>query len=261
MRQLWSSSKEMIQIQSTTLDQAWDCLAQRIEMQRAYRTRRYDVYLPPPSEKVMKEQDQTRPILFLPGAGVAHTAYAEVAALLSDEGYLVAVVHSGPQRIVDRWMRPFRVRVLRNLQTTIQKRHNIPSSAWILAGHSMGALTCTVLADSLGITDIIMWAVPPFIEWQADLSNSPAKKNVLVVQGSKDWVVETFSTPETTEIFWNRLPMAQKHVIPNGTHSGFASYVPGWKPEVEGGLPREQHHQEVVQATVDFLKQQRSCTT
>jgi len=105
----FESIRTAMNTRSSTLPRAIDALKLRICHRRAYRTRRYDVYLPPSlaglSENVTKSDVDTqtlRALLFIPGAAVAHEAYSEVAARLSDKGFVVAVVSLEPFRLADR---------------------------------------------------------------------------------------------------------------------------------------------------------------
>jgi pimeloyl-ACP methyl ester carboxylesterase len=106
----FESIRTAMNTRSSTLPRAIDALKLRIRHRRAYRTRRYDVYLPPMlaglSENVTKSDVDTkitlRALLFIPGAAVAHEAYSEVAARLSDKGFVVAVMSLEPLRLADR---------------------------------------------------------------------------------------------------------------------------------------------------------------
>ena len=95
-----------------TLSAAYTCLADRMTQKRAYRERRYDVYLPPPvannnnnknnnSDSRQRKQQRQRQhaILCLPGFGVEHAAYAGPASLLSDAGFVVVVLSAEPLRV------------------------------------------------------------------------------------------------------------------------------------------------------------------
>lgn len=104
----FESIRTAMKTRSSTLPRAIDALKLRIRHRRAYRTRRYDVYLPPSlaglSENVTKSDVDTqtlRALLFIPGAAVAHEAYSEVAARLSDKGFVVVVMSLEPFRLAD----------------------------------------------------------------------------------------------------------------------------------------------------------------
>jgi Alpha/beta hydrolase family len=224
---------------------AWKFLASRVQEGRAYRERRYDVYLP-------KNPANARPILFFTGAYVEHVAYAEPASLLADDGYLVVVVSAEPLRIIDTWLPRFQPYSLRGVQRSIERRHGCTSD-WVFAGHSMGSFACTKLATALGVKTIVMWGSAPFVDFMADISATEIR--VLVVQATKDMIIDMFATPEATRRFWELLPASTaRHDIVDGTHSGFGNYTSTWKPELDG-IPVAEQHSEAIRATLDFLKQ------
>jgi positive regulator of sigma E activity len=95
---------------SPTLSRAKTTIDSRIQHHRAYRTRRYDVYLPSSlfsttstttSTSTLATTNKLRVLLFLPGAYVSHEAYSEIASRLSDEGFVVAVLSMEPLRLAD----------------------------------------------------------------------------------------------------------------------------------------------------------------
>jgi hypothetical protein len=78
-------------------------LEERIQVQQAYRRRRYDVYSP--SRGGGPDDDHGnhngKALLFLPGALVEHTAYSEVVGRLANiMGFLVVVVSLEPTRMI-----------------------------------------------------------------------------------------------------------------------------------------------------------------
>ncbi|OEU05922.1 hypothetical protein FRACYDRAFT_257289 [Fragilariopsis cylindrus CCMP1102] len=97
---------------SPTLSRAKTTIESRIQHHRAYRTRRYDVYLPSSlfstttttsttSTLATTTNNKLQVLLFLPGAYVSHEAYSEIASRLSDEGFVVAVLSMEPLRLAD----------------------------------------------------------------------------------------------------------------------------------------------------------------
>lgn len=236
--------KEFIATRSETNYSAWKTLASRMQEGRAYRERRYDVYLP-------KDPTNARPILFFPGAYVGHVAYAEPASLLSDSGYLVVVISAEPLRIIDTWLPRFYTTSLRQLQRSIEHQHGCTSD-WVLIGHSMGSFACTKLAPALGVEDIVLWGSGPFVDLMEDISETNIR--VLVVQATKDMIINMFATPKAIKRFWELLPASTlRHDIVDGTHSGFGNYTGAWNVEVDG-IPIAEQHSEAVRVTLDFLK-------
>lgn len=236
--------KEMLTMRTVTNPSAWKILASRIEQGKAYRERGYDVYLP-------NDPTNARTIFFFTGAYVEQVAYAEPASLLADAGYLTVVVSAEPSRIVDTWLPKFNASTLRKLQRCIEKRHGC-SSDLVLAGHSLGSFACTKLAPALGVKDIVMWGSAPFVNWMDDISETDIR--VLVVQATNDMIIEMYATPDATRRFWELLPASTKrHVIVDGTHSGFGNYALGWRPEFDG-IPAAEQQVEAVKVTDDFLR-------
>jgi hypothetical protein len=84
------------------LPSAIEGMKMRIASNRAYRTRRYDVYLPPSSSSsslTMRNNAKRytqKAVVMLPGALVQHPSYSELAGRLSDTGLLVVVTSLEP---------------------------------------------------------------------------------------------------------------------------------------------------------------------
>lgn len=162
---LWKTLKFYRTSRASVLASATWALEDRIQRNRAYRTRRYDVYLPPdllPSgDTTMQRRLQQQPaLLLIPGALVPHEAYAEPAGRLSDDGFLVAVVSMEPLRLAYHHLGADLVsmkRIMRTIQRDEEKRRQTKSGAsqqqqqqppppttaggmqWTLMGHSMGS--------------------------------------------------------------------------------------------------------------------------
>jgi len=89
-----------------------------------------------------------------------------------------------------------------------------------------------------------------------DVSNTDIQ--CLVVQAEKDIIIESFATEAATTRFWEMLPLKSvRHTIRQGTHSGFASYISQWKPELDG-IPELEQQKEAVRVTVDFLQNEQT---
>jgi predicted Rdx family selenoprotein len=292
IRNIWSGVEQVLSMQAITQVAAWQSLVDGVESGRVYRTRRYDVYLPPPlTNTAAATTAASKPqhaILFLPGGGVQHVAYSSPATLLSNAGYLVVVVSAEPLRMGLPELGTT-VAAMRRIQQTVERRHAFPITTtttaptttiphqkmtWALLGHSMGSFTACQLAEefcksNMGDDDddtststrtysnkVVMWGSAPFVDYLPDLSGHQ-RLPILVVQGSRDAIIEAFSTVELTKEFWQRLPEdTAEQVVAGGTHSGFADYVSLWTKKEEGGIPNEEQHRQAVQATVDFLQKE-----
>jgi pimeloyl-ACP methyl ester carboxylesterase len=213
----------------------------------------YDVYLP--SLQNVKAASQA--ILFLPGAGVAHRAYARAMHLLADLGYIVVVVSAEPLRRIAPGLGHtadyFRRMCMHPVSTKYPQ-----ISTWLLAGHSMGAFGATQVAQELGINTVVMWAAAPFVAALADLSQTTTR--VAVIQGSNDallpFVLEKLQPPgiDLVKEFWAKLPPhAQEFVIEQGTHAGFADYQSKSLLEDDDGLSREAQQQQAVRLTHQYF--------
>jgi fermentation-respiration switch protein FrsA (DUF1100 family) len=305
VQQIWSAVRQTQSRRATTHVSAWQSLVEGVESGRVYRTRRYDVYLPPPPSappsapttgtSAPTSNHPPPAILFLPGLGVEHVAYSAPATLLSNAGYTVVVVSAEPL-LMGLPELGTTVSAIRRIQQAVERRHyhsdtddrhvppskraaaaaaaasrnksNSASSArlhmtWALLGHSMGSFTACQLAEefcksNVGDTEsnskVVMWGSAPFIDYLPDLSGHQ-RLPVLVVQGSRDAIIQAFSTEELTKQFWQRLPEdSAELVLDGGTHSGFANYVALFPPKGEDGINNEKQHRQAVQATVDFLQ-------
>ena len=123
---------------------AGNTLLDRMKTGRALRKKEYDVFFPDFSLNGGKREVELGFIL-IPGALVDPLAYATIAAKLSDEGILVAVMNTEPQRLPTDKTDAGKVKVLTimydiiagvsdgaNLGLALVKK-------WAVGGHSMGA--------------------------------------------------------------------------------------------------------------------------
>jgi hypothetical protein len=123
----------------------------------------------------------------------------------------------------------------------------------------MGSFTVTHLAADLGIHRVVLWASIPMVSFLRDLSGSSSTQ-VLVLQASEDLLLDMMIPDKAkqealTKQYYQLLPSSTTtRTIPGGTHSGFASYVSSFAPEVNL-IPREEQHARAVDWTVEFLRQ------
>ncbi|GAX22297.1 hypothetical protein FisN_22Hh089 [Fistulifera solaris] len=246
----WSQMLGFPSVRSPAQEDAWRVLSERIMQQRAYRTRKYDVYLPLPTGRAMEA------ILFLPGFGVEHVAYAESAARLADAGFVVVVVSAEPLRVASKEL-GFASSRIRDIPYQVCRELNVPLS-WSVMGHSLGSFTATHVSLELDIPRVVLWGSAPMDDLIADLSNS--NKRVLILQGSEDKIIE-FMVPDEhvrqqqTENFYRKLPKNTiTKMIEGGNHKGFGSYTPAFSIEKSSGIPRSEQQSQAVAFTVDFLQ-------
>lgn len=279
--------------QSTVLPEAWEALREALLEKRAYRTRLYDVYLPPSSlsanhcddsslasRSSRRRQNEILPttppgptalagrttvaILFLPGMGVSHAAYARPARLLSNHNYVVVVVSGEPWRAVSSPWEFSPEYLSRHILQRVEQLHG-SIGRWCLVGHSLGAFTASHLVTRLdhhSVLGMVMWGASPRY-WQIlkDLSHPPhhGTKNVSVaiVQGSDD---VTLRKDDDSRYFVQRLPptfRAAEHTfwIPGGTHCGFGDYLVTnlEYQEDHSASDRYRQQQQAVNWTHDFF--------
>jgi hypothetical protein len=176
VRKTWTAVRKIQSQRSMTPVAAWQSLVEGVESGRAYRTRRYDVYLPPPApagtaytplSTTTTTTTTTNAILFLPGSGVEQVAYSKPATMLSNVGYTVVVVSAEPllqglpamgtnvsamrriQRGIEQRdyhsMFPSKTAAgKKSSKTSTTSRH--PKMTWALLGHSLGGFTVCQLA-------------------------------------------------------------------------------------------------------------------
>ena len=293
-----TSIRELQQSRMMAHAEAYQCLYERMMMpldeqeesqhgRRAYRTHAYDVYLPPSHSLESTESNDHHDqlptfefILFLPGALVEHVAYSQPAAMLSDHGYVVIVMSSEPLGIVDMQIPQFYVSHIQQIQQDIETKHakrstitaednnnnnnnNHSQCRWIFMGHSMGSLTCTKLIPYFpNIKEIVLWGSAPFLDYMGHIAHMDQDLllllRVLVVQGTKDEIIQCYCTPEMVQEYWNRLPPSTTtlHEIIGGTHHGFGNYIRNNNNEKEDRdiIPIYTQHEIAVQVTIDFLR-------
>mmetsp|Transcript_13643 Transcript_13643/g.27514 ORF Transcript_13643/g.27514 Transcript_13643/m.27514 type:complete len:512 (+) Transcript_13643:71-1606(+) len=179
---LLQSLQTTLKNRSSTLTRAIDVLSKRIQNHRAYRTRRFDVYFPPSlgnsilaNGRKNNDGDNTlQALLLIPGASVSHEAYSEVAARLSDNGLLVAVMSLEPLRIAHHLLGTDKASVKRIMEQiteqirmhtatteywqdgdgnsndnskTAETEMPVRTVEWTLMGHSMGSFASMKLLD------------------------------------------------------------------------------------------------------------------
>lgn len=198
-------------------------LETRISRNRAYRTRRYDVYLPPSREG----GNIQRAVVLFPGAFVPHGAYSEVAGRLSDAGLVVVAVSMEPLLLAHPHLGAD-LGSMRRIMKKTQQQLELAEVEWSLMGHSMGAFAAMRLFDQLRshgdctVRRLALWGVAAFVAASTDLSKYE-DDDILLVQASNDFVVEMMS--ENQEELDAQFPeTAQQKMIQGGTHHGFASY-------------------------------------
>ena len=222
---------------------ATDCLADRIESGRCVRCGRFDVFLP-------SSDYSGNAMLLLPGALIAHTAYTDVAAKLSDEGICVVNVSMEPCRMASKHLGAS-PRRMKNIMKRVDRMLPEPATSWSIGGHSMGCFAAMALAEELDVSSLITWGVANFQNTRTDLSQSSIP--VLVLQGSNDKLCEMDET-SLREFRLDFPPHTTYKMIRGAAHSWFASVKPG-DPHFLGvaTISMEQQQEEAAVITAKFL--------
>jgi hypothetical protein len=251
-----SRSVYFLSTRKDVLPSAIETLNSRISSHRAYRTRRYDVYVPLQlHHQKCRDSSPLKAIFMLPGALVPHTSYSELAGSLSDKGLVVVVASLEPCLLADTHLganqksaRKIMKKIERELKTKLD---------WSLMGHSMGAFGVMKIYDQfhkkgINIQSLIILGVAAFINECTDLTlyNNPNTTQILLVQGCDDWVVEMMRNQDD-QLFVN-FPVETliRKDIAGGTHSGFASY----QDDEVVGISRENQQAQVSNLIQDFLQ-------
>lgn len=242
-------------------NQLWE----RIQDGRALRKDGYDIYLPSTSHA------NKYGIILFPGALINHTAYASLAAKLSDKGILVVVMSYGPSLLTMNVSECEKRAQLAMDDVAYELEYlgldeDVPVQEWVLAGHSLGATLALNAATNMdSVHKVILCGVGrDAMGVSSDLRSS--NKQVLVVNGSNDPFV-TDCTEEQKTDFQNCLPQGCEDkstttkarttfvTIDGGNHAGFAHYGPQTYPKLDGErtLSIDEQQEQFVQRTLELL--------
>lgn len=239
-------------------DSAEAALLRRSSQGRTLRRRNYDLYLPPRRGPA----DRIAALLFFPGFGVHHGAYAEVAGRISDHGVPVLVASLEPFRLahaslggglgdVTRWIGE----AGREVANYFKRQDHGPEGGnkdaegtviveWALGGHSMGGYNALQLAKEMarapppsvplpgGSTSRVR---PRYVAWAAGTAVDvvpnlraggppPTPPRALVLLGVNDRIARFASSRHRSQLL-AKLPVHSRvTAIRGANHSGFASY-------------------------------------
>jgi len=238
---------------------AQNLLAERMEHQRAIRTKEYDVFLPPPNQN-NNNKNKTPGLIFYPGWLINHTAYAPIAAKLSDSGILVVVVSMEPFRASVHPTKIEKTRFLRILYELLAEvAPDQPVGEWAVGGHSVGAHLAMKIAraTSPGTSRLVVWGCgsKPIDHRSAFLAEHK-KMEVLVLNGSEDKSINQLTFAQQTD-FRNLLPRSTIYkTIPGGNHNGFGHYEKPKNRKRDGvrTITLDQQQDIAVEETAMFLK-------
>jgi hypothetical protein len=179
----------------------------------------------------------TTGLIFYPGGRVVPGAYAPAAQAIADQGYLVVIV---PMPLNLAVLSPDRAQDVIAAHPEIQD--------WAVGGHSLGGAMAANYAQGhpAQVQGLVLWASYPASS--DNLSTSDLR--VVSIYGTQDGL----ATGEKIDASRALLPTNTQWVaIEGGNHAQFGWYGPqsGDNP---ASISREKQQQEVIAATVDFLK-------
>ena len=269
----WATSR------SSPLPDALECLNDRIERQRAYRTRRYDMYYPP--EKMRKEGENgidedgsCHALLILPGALIDHGAYSEIATRLADAGILVVVLSMEPLRMASPFLSRTKTKSLVRLTQQISKKHHQHSAhnirTWSVAGHSFGGYRIAELIAASGFNkgvplpfqNFVLWASPAVHHLLAMASPDEKQRlRVLSIQGERDPTRFMMGGEDNLSAVLETFPLSCEIILKGASHSQFGSYLVAnrtddphhWSHSDIAMISRQEQLDQIGNLTVHFL--------
>lgn len=249
---------------SAALPEAVAALDGRIADERAYRTRRYDVYLPSTSTK--KSKDSQQGIVLIPGALMDHRSYSEIAGRLADEGFLVLVLSLEPLRVAVKHGGANPSDVQKSIEQTLKKT-GLVVDEWILAAHSQGTIRAIDLPGELAqasnkhklsISKIALWA-------RGNHPFETAANKVLLLQGGEDPFM-AMGDREQMEEFLRGFTHSKEVIVKGADHHQFGSYRPFvlakklTLPTSKSSHPKKDDSSSSVDASIMSRKQQQDIT-
>jgi dienelactone hydrolase len=220
-----------------------------LETNRCIRYHGFDLFLPPPNHHI--KQRILHGILLLPGALVAHTAYAPIASRLAAAGQIVVVVSMEPCRMATPYLGAS-VNRLQIIQQFIKRKVLPDIHSWSIIGHSLGSFAAMAVAKPLNVTSLVLWASGNFPQLRTDLSHSSIP--MLILQGSNDKLCPLNAQKKIVNMD-SFPPHAEVRIIDGAGHNGFAMISQG-DPEMFGiaTISMEQHQRKAADITLSFIR-------
>ena len=249
-------SKEFVRHRQSAFPSAKLLQLERLRSKRLDRQERFDVYLPPPSNKTTTaDKPQEVPgLIFFPGALVEHAAYAPLAAHLSDQGILVVVVSFEPMRIATFHQGGSERDVLPILYHVASHYTDASVKDWALGGHSVGGSCAFDLVQRLNMSKLVLFASHSSFDKRAHLVDSKVK--VLCVDATNDGILSRESSQRMEHFKTHMVPADTIfYIIQGGNHSGFGHYGPQTFPRLDGErtIPLMEQQRQCVEVTASFL--------
>jgi hypothetical protein len=146
-------------------------------------------------------------IILYPGGRIQAEAYAPLARLVAEAGYLAVIVHA-----------PLNLAIFNPNAADAVLSNYSAIEHWVVGGHSLGAIAAAIYAASHPgqIDGLVLMGAPP-----ADGALTQTALDVLSIYGSED----RLAPPESIRASANLLPPSAQFVeIVGGNHSQFGYY-------------------------------------
>lgn len=246
------------------LPHAQEVLRERLAKKRVVRFVGYDVFLPPEQnhEDPTPEDDGDKHsypgLVLYPGWRINSTAYAPIAARLSDMGIVVVVVAVPMDNFGSLRLPPVReetARYLRIVYKLLVKLEDYPVRSWAVGGHADGGHLAMkiALASSPGTSKLVLWGCEP--------QQKPKRVDleVLVLNGSEDPLFLQQKANIRKKLLHEFRTVSL--TILGGNHNGFGHYE-SRSPKQDGKrtIPLDQQQAVVVDTTSLFLHEQLRST-
>lgn len=174
-------------------------------------------------------------LTFVPGAFVDPRAYAATLTPLAASGFPVVIVKP-----------PMGFGLLAEDPVKIAA-DKIPSTRWVVGGHSLGGVKACELAMTDRVSGVLLWASYP------QSSIRLARVPVLSVSGSADGL----TTPADIDASREQLPPdAQFLEVDGGVHAFFGDYG-AQRGDGTPTIPRDQAQREIVEVSIELLTRVR----
>lgn len=244
---------------------AVNCIISGVKTGNILRYPSFDIYLPSHDTNGTQQC-----LLFIPGAGVDHTAYSTVANKMScDHGIIVVVISLEPFRMAASELIEIStiLHAIKQVKELWRERHKSDDYDlnFSLGGHSYGAYASMRIAPMLvshlhGNTTkslkLILWAFGSYRNYFTDLSSYENIESQVILASNDGIVV---FDDDSWDSFQSILPLKSTiHFIKGGNHCNFASYeVPRQFIEMNGtpDISRDIQQQIAINHTAAFLGQ------
>ena len=233
---------------------------ERLRSERLDHTAAFDLYLPAPSTGDSNKPRIVPGLVLLPGALVDHTAYAPLAAQLSDQGMVVAVLSLEPLRFATKHHGAGPQDVLPILYRLVSHHSDtFHVNDWAIGGHSAGGSAAYNLMRDLNLHKLVLLASSTPAEKHGSLQAFTAQQEIqgLCVDATNDTLLQTAQSKASCAVFRDtRLPVKTHYVtIEGGNHAGFGHYGPQTFPMVDGkrSIPLSEQQRQTCEAVARFL--------